>query len=120
MLNFASVHWAQEGHSDAFIGAAWAIGVAAETLVFAVFGRWIAGADQAAGMMILGGLAATARWTVMAFDPSDLVLALAQAGHGISFAATTGHDAADLGHGAVSRRAGAGWMTAAIPGSRRR
>jgi PPP family 3-phenylpropionic acid transporter len=118
VLSFASVHWARSGHSDAFIGAAWALGVAAETLVFAVFGRWIAGADQAAGMVILGGLAATARWAVMAFDPSDLVLALAQAGHGLSFAATHAgtmlliSDMAPAGRRAQAQ----GWMTAAISG----
>lgn len=37
--SLGSVHWAQSGHSDAFTA------VAAETLVFALFGRWIAGAD---------------------------------------------------------------------------
>ncbi len=118
VLSFASVHWARSGHSDAFIGAAWALGVAAETLVFAVFGRWIAGADQAAGMMILGGLAATARWTVMAFDPGDLVLALAQASHGLSFAATHAGTMLLISDMApVGRRAQAqGWMTAAISG----
>ena len=118
VLSFGSVHWAQEGHSDAFIGVAWAIGVAAETLVFAVFGRWIAGADRAAAMMILGGLAATARWGIMAFDPSDLVLALAQAGHGLSFAATHAGTMLLISDMApASRRAQAqGWMTAAISG----
>lgn len=118
VLNFGSVHWARSGHSDAFIGAASALGVAVETLVFALFGRWIAGADRAASMMILGGLAATARWVVMAFDPSDFVLALAQAGHGLSFAATHAGTMlliADMAP--AGRRAQAqGWMTAAISG----
>jgi PPP family 3-phenylpropionic acid transporter len=115
---FASVHWAQSGHSDAFIGVAWAIGVAAETLVFALFGRWVAGADRAAGMMILGGLAASARWAAMAFDPGDFVLALAQAGHGLSFAATHAGTMLLIAELApAERRAEAqGWMTAAVSG----
>ena len=90
----------------------------AETLVFALFGRWVAGADRAAGMMILGGLAASARWAAMAFDPGDFVLALAQAGHGLSFAAT--HAGAMLLIAELApaeRRAEAqGWMTAAVSG----
>jgi PPP family 3-phenylpropionic acid transporter len=117
-LSFASVHWAATGHSDAFIGAAWAIGVAVETLVFALFGRWIAGPDQAAGMMIVGGLAATARWTVMAFDPGDVTLLIAQASHGLSFAATHAGTMlliADMAP--ADRRATAqGWLTAGIAG----
>jgi len=117
-MSFAPVHWAETGHSDAFIGAAWAIGVAVETLVFALFGRWIAGADQAAGMLIVGGLAAAARWMVMACDPSDVVLLIVQASHGLSFAATHAGTMlliADMAH--ADRRATAqGWATAAIAG----
>jgi PPP family 3-phenylpropionic acid transporter len=117
-VSFASVHWAESGHSDAFIGLAWAIGVAAETLVFALFGRWVAGADRAASMMILGGLAASARWAAMAFDPNDFVLALAQAGHGLSFAATHAGTMLLIAEPApADRRAEAqGWMTTAISG----
>ena len=118
MLTFASVHWAASGRSDAFIGAAWAIGVASETLVFALFGRWIAGADRAAAMMVVGGLAASVRWTAMAFDPGDLALALAQAGHGLSFAATHAGTMLLIAELApAARRAEAqGWMTAAVSG----
>jgi PPP family 3-phenylpropionic acid transporter len=118
VLSLASVHWADSGRSDAFIGLAWAIGVAAETLVFALFGRWVAGADRAAGMMILGGLAASARWAAMAFDPGDLALLLAQAGHGLSFAATHAGTMLLIAELApADRRAAAqGWMTAAVSG----
>jgi len=88
VLNFGAIHWTRTGHSDAFIGAAWAIGVGAETLFFALIGRWRGASDRAAGLMILGGAVAVARWLAMAFDPGPLGLALAQAGHGFSFAAT--------------------------------
>ena len=88
VLNFGAIHWTQTGHSDVFIGAAWAIGVGSETLFFALIGRWRAAADRAAGLMILGGAIALVRWLAMAFDPGPIGLALAQAGHGFSFAAT--------------------------------
>ena len=118
VLSFASVHWAQTGHSDAFIGAASAIGVVVETLVFALFGRWIAGPDKAAGMMIVGGLAATVRWTAMAFDPGDVVLMIAQASHGLSFAATHAGTMLLIADMAPANRRGAaqGLATAAIAG----
>jgi PPP family 3-phenylpropionic acid transporter len=118
VLSFASTHWAQSGHSDAFIGAAWAVGVAVETLVFALFGRWFAGADQAAALMVVGGLTATLRWTVMAFDPGDVVLMIAQASHGLTFAATHAGTMlliSDLAP--ADRRARAqGWATVGISG----
>jgi PPP family 3-phenylpropionic acid transporter len=87
-------------------------------LVFALFGRWVAGADRAAGMVILGGLAASARWAAMAFDPGDFVLALAQTAHGLSFAATHAGTMLLIAELAPAhRRAQAqGWMTAAISG----
>jgi MFS transporter, PPP family, 3-phenylpropionic acid transporter len=88
LLNFGAIHWAGEGYSNAFIGAAWAIGVGSETLFFAFIGRWRAANGQAAGLMILGAGVALVRWVAMAFDPGPVVLALAQAGHGFSFAAT--------------------------------
>ena len=88
VLSFGSIHWARAGYSNAFIGAAWAIGVGSETLFFGLIGRWRAASDRAAGLMILGASVALVRWIVMAFDPGPLVLALAQAGHGFSFAAT--------------------------------
>lgn len=118
VLGFASVHWAESGHSDAFIGVAWAIGVAVETLVFAVFGRWVAGPDRAVGLMIAGGLAATARWSIMAFDPNDAVLLVVQASHGLSFAATHAGTMLLIAEMApVDRRARVqGWLTAAIAG----
>ena len=88
VLNFGAIHWTRSGHSEAFIGAAWAIGVGAETLFFAAIGRWRGAGDRAARQMLLGGAVAAARWVAMAFDPGPPGLALAQAGHGLSFAAT--------------------------------
>jgi MFS transporter, PPP family, 3-phenylpropionic acid transporter len=119
LLNtFGSLHWAREGHSSAFIGAAWALGVVCETALFAFVGRWVAGPDRAAGLLALGGVAAVLRWLVMASDPGSVLLALAQAGHGFSFAAT--HTGSmflifELAPNAMRARA-QGWLTAAIAG----
>jgi PPP family 3-phenylpropionic acid transporter len=115
---FGSLHWAREGHSSAFIGAAWALGVVCETTFFAFVGRWVAGPERAAGLLALGGLTALARWLVMASDPGSVLLAVAQAGHGFSFAAThTGSMLLifELAPNAMRARA-QGWLTAAIAG----
>jgi MFS transporter, PPP family, 3-phenylpropionic acid transporter len=115
---FGSLHWAREGHSSVFIGAAWALGVVCETVFFALVGRWVAGPDRAAGLLALGGLTAVLRWLAMASDPGSLLLALAQAGHGFSFAAThTGSMLLifELAPNAMRARA-QGWLTAAIAG----
>lgn len=119
LLNtFGSLHWAREGYSSAFIGGAWALGVVCETAFFALAGRWVAGPDRAAGLLALGGATAVLRWLLMASDPGAFLLALAQAGHGFSFAAT--HMGSmfllfDLAPHAMRARA-QGWLTAAIAG----
>ena len=118
VLNFGAIHWTGAGHSNAFIGAAWAIGVGSETLFFAFIGRWRAAGDRAAGLMILGAGVALVRWLAMAFDPGPLGLALAQAGHGFSFAAThvgTMLLISQLAPAAMRARA-QGWMVAANSG----
>jgi MFS transporter, PPP family, 3-phenylpropionic acid transporter len=116
---FGSLHWAREGYSSAFIGAAWAIGVVGETTFFALAGRWIAGPQRAIGLLALGGLTALLRWLVMTSDPGAFLLALAQAAHGFSFAAT--HMGSmllifELAPHAMRARA-QGWLTAAIAGA---
>ncbi len=116
---FGSLHWAREGYSSAFIGAAWALGVVGETTFFALAGRWIAGPQRAIGLLALGGLTALLRWLVMTSDPGAFLLALAQAGHGFSFAAT--HMGSmllifELAPHAMRARA-QGWLTAAIAGA---
>ncbi|WP_158813404.1 MFS transporter [Methylocapsa sp. S129] len=115
---FGSLHWAREGYSSVFIGAAWALGVVCETAFFAFVGRWVAGPDRAAGLLALGGVTAVLRWLIMASDPGGVLLALAQAGHGFSFAAT--HTGSmflifELAPNAMRARA-QGWLTAAIAG----
>jgi MFS transporter, PPP family, 3-phenylpropionic acid transporter len=77
VLNFGSIHWARAG------------GVLARRRhFFSLIERWVNGPEKAASLMVLGGGVALARWLLMAFDPNNAMLALAQAGHGFSFAAT--------------------------------
>ncbi|MGO8797668.1 MAG: MFS transporter [Roseiarcus sp.] len=119
LLNtFGSLHWAREGHSNAFVGAAWALGVTSETACFALVGRWVAGPDRAVGLLALGGLTALLRWLVMASDPGAPLLALAQAGHGFSFAATHFGSMLLIFESAphAMRARAQGWLTAAIGG----
>jgi PPP family 3-phenylpropionic acid transporter len=116
---FGALHWAREGHSGVFVGAAWAIGVVCETLFFAFAGRWVAGGERAAGFLVLGGATAIVRWFVMAGNPASLLLLVAQAGHGFSFAAT--HMGAmylifELAPHAMRARA-QGWQNAASAGA---
>jgi PPP family 3-phenylpropionic acid transporter len=115
---FGSLHWTREGHSSVFIGAAWALSVVCETSFFAFVGRWVAAPDRAAGLLALGGLTATLRWLVMANDPGNILLGLAQAGHAFSFAAThTGSMLLIFEPAPHAMRARAqGWLTAAIAG----
>jgi MFS transporter, PPP family, 3-phenylpropionic acid transporter len=115
---FGSLHWGREGHSSIFIGAAWALGVVCETTFFAFVGRWVAGPDRAVGLLALGGVTALLRWLVMASDPGSVLLAVAQAGHGFSFAATHAGSMFlifELAPNALRARA-QGWLTAAIAG----
>jgi MFS transporter, PPP family, 3-phenylpropionic acid transporter len=85
---FGSIHWAREGHSSAFVGACWAIGVVCEVAIFASASRWFAGADRAFVLLALGATTAVVRWLVMASDPNATLLLAAQASHGLTFAST--------------------------------
>ena len=112
-----SIHWAREGHSSAFVGSAWAIGVVCETTVFALGGRF-SGPDRALPLLMLGGAIATVRWLVMASDPPAGLLLAAQASHGITFACT--HLGSMLFIFAAApphmRARAQGWLAAAISG----
>lgn len=118
MLNtFGSIHWAREGHSSAFVGSAWAIGVVCETTVFALGGRF-SGPDRALLLLMLGGLVASVRWLVMASDPPAGLLLAAQASHGVTFACT--HLGSMLFIFAAApphmRARAQGWLVASISG----
>ena len=84
---FGAIHWRELGISDTWIGTLWAIGVAAEIVLFAV-ARPVIDRLGAGGLLVLGGVGATARWIVMAFDPPFGLLIVLQCLHALSFGAT--------------------------------
>jgi PPP family 3-phenylpropionic acid transporter len=119
LLNtFGSIHWAREGHSTTFVGAAWAIGVVCETSVFALAGRWFSGPDRAFALLALAGATATLRWLVMASDPGAVVLLIAQASHGITFAGVHLGSMLFIFAGAPPhmRARAQGWLAASVAG----
>jgi len=88
LQTLGGLHWAAAGHSNFFIGVAWAVGVVTETLAFAVFGNRRVGPKYAAKLLALGAGSAVLRWIAMAFDPPGAVILTLQAMHGLTFAAT--------------------------------
>jgi PPP family 3-phenylpropionic acid transporter len=83
---FGTIHWQSEGIPASVIGALWAVGVAAEIVLFMFSGRVI----RTVGVTNLIGLAALAaavRWTVTAFSPPLWLLFPVQVLHGLTFGA---------------------------------
>lgn len=85
---FSTLHWQSQGLSSPVVGALWATGIIGEVTVFAVAGRLAVGERGALALLVVGGLAAIARWLGMASDPSLPLLVALQLGHGLSFGAT--------------------------------
>ncbi len=86
---FGSLDWARHGVSPPWIGALWAVGVAAEITLFAVIGRWPARWRSPFRLLGLGAGAAVLRALGMGLADGDLVLLLPlQALHGLTFGAT--------------------------------
>jgi len=84
---FATLHWSQMGIDHALIGTLWGTGVAAEVALFAFSGRVV----RALGpfrLILLGGVAAVARWTLLAFVTDPWLLFPVQALHAFTFGAT--------------------------------
>lgn len=88
LYGFASLGWRDQGASDGFIGLIWAMGVAAEIILFAFAGR-IGVADRARAFLIFGAGAAALRWAIMmAFAPAGWAALALQASHMASYGAT--------------------------------
>ncbi|MCI0597961.1 MAG: MFS transporter, partial [Beijerinckiaceae bacterium] len=85
---FATLHWKAASLTSNFIGAAWAIGVASESVLFLVAARYFTADKNAAAFLVLGAVGAVFRWLAMSTDPGPLFLNLLQAMHGLSFGAT--------------------------------
>ena len=84
--SFGTLHWRAEGIPDGAIGALWSIGVIAEVALFAASARVIASVGTAR-LLMLAGLAAALRWSVMALDPPLVLLGPLQTLHAMSFGA---------------------------------
>ena len=88
LYGFASIDWRARGFPGPAIGSLWAVGVAAEIVLFALLGPMVGGARGALRCLMLGGAAATVRFAAMAFEPSLPAAFALQALHGLSFGAT--------------------------------
>jgi PPP family 3-phenylpropionic acid transporter len=84
---FSVLQWRDAGLDGTAVAALWALGVAAEIVLFAVSGR-LPPALTPIVLIMIGAVGAVVRWTVMAFDPPVVLLPLLQLLHALSFGAT--------------------------------
>ena len=82
---FSVIAWRGAGLSETVIGVLWAVGVLAEIVALAAFGRRLERFGSA-NLFLLGGVSAVVRWTVLAFEPGLPVIFLVQTLHAGSFA----------------------------------
>jgi PPP family 3-phenylpropionic acid transporter len=83
---FGSLHFAAQGISGGTIGALWAIGVAAEIVLFLYSGAAVSRLGPV-GLIAAGALAALVRWPLMALDPPLWALVPLMMLHGATFGA---------------------------------
>ena len=88
VYSFGSIHWRDLGYSSTAIGYLWAIGVVAEIVVFAAFGRHVGRTALALGLLAAGAGAALLRFGAMSLDPPLAAAFVLQALHGVTFGAT--------------------------------
>ncbi|MGR5148943.1 3-phenylpropionate MFS transporter [Photobacterium alginatilyticum] len=84
--SFSAIYWKEVGYSEAVIGYLWSFSVVAEVAVFALSKRIFAGWSISA-MFRLAALGVLLRWGVTASMTDLPVLVMAQALHGVTFAA---------------------------------
>lgn len=84
---FSAVQWHAAGLDGTYIAALWALGVAAEIVLFAVQGR-LPPVFTPTVLLLIGASAGILRWLGMALDPPALVLPWLQLLHALSFGAT--------------------------------
>jgi PPP family 3-phenylpropionic acid transporter len=84
---FSAVQWHAAGLDGTYIAALWALGVAAEIVLFAVQGR-LPPVFTPTVLLLIGASAGMLRWLGMALDPPALVLPWLQLLHALSFGAT--------------------------------
>jgi PPP family 3-phenylpropionic acid transporter len=84
---FSTLDWTAKGLDGTAIGALWALGVAAEIVLFAFSAR-LPTAIGPRALLAIGAAGAVVRWSAMAFDPPVALLPLLQCLHGLSFGAS--------------------------------
>ena len=83
--SFSAIHWQRAGHSGFVIGSLWAEGVIAEIILF-WFARRVS--LRPAFLMLLGAIAASLRWTVLAQTTALPALVAVQWFHAATFGCT--------------------------------
>jgi MFS transporter, PPP family, 3-phenylpropionic acid transporter len=84
---FSTLDWSAKGFDGLTIGILWALGVAAEIVLFALAGR-LPRSIGPVTLMMIGAIGGIVRWTAMVFDPSAALLFPLQVLHALSFGAT--------------------------------
>ncbi len=84
---FSTLDWTAKGLSGTAIGSLWALGVAAEIVLFALSARLPAALGPRA-LLVIGAAGAAIRWTAMALDPPTGLLPLLHCLHALSFGAS--------------------------------
>ncbi|MGB0682399.1 MAG: MFS transporter [Magnetovibrionaceae bacterium] len=83
---FGSIHWRNEGLSEALIGVYWAEGVVAEILLFLIGARLLRRYGSL-GLLILAGVVGVIRWIALGLTVDPALIAMAQAGHAFTYGA---------------------------------
>lgn len=84
---FSAVQWSAAGFDGTVIAALWALGVAAEIVLFALQSR-LPPFFEPTVLLLTGACGGVLRWIGMAFDPPAFMLAALQLLHALSFGAT--------------------------------
>jgi PPP family 3-phenylpropionic acid transporter len=84
---FGTLIWQKQGYSATWCGALWAIGVAAEVLLFS-FSREVGSRVGPALLIAFAAAASIVRWGVLAFEPPLAILVPLQLLHGATFGAS--------------------------------
>jgi len=82
---FASINWQAHGLGGLTIASLWTLGVLAEIVVFALSPRFSLPPSL---LVVIGGLSAVVRWSITAQEPSVVLLAIVQLGHGLTYGLT--------------------------------
>ena len=84
---FSTLDWTQKGFGGTTVGALWALGVAAEIVLFAFASR-LPPSIGPVTLILIGAAGAIVRWIATAFDPPLALLSPLQLLHALSFGAT--------------------------------